>query len=304
MVVIEDIAGYTLQGLANAVGILCGVLTVGVAGTANGIFRRTIAVDEPDIAIAGDDFLTGRLSSNKNGLERRRRILVAGMQECRWDASPGDLFLLHQLEQTLRILLHGFWGCYQRGTCEQGTEDINDRSVKDIGRELNDAVVCRGTIDAWCTCRHHRNHATMGYDNTFGHTCSARRIDHIGRRRYRYLRLWLDGSSGLKHVFKKTYTDRGYKSLDVLQETSCRHQALHATIGYDMTQAFLGIGVVERHVETAGSDNTQDGGQRLGRTLTIDTHSTLGKSVGHQHSCYPHRCVVELLIGITAILVF
>ena len=63
----------------------------------------------------------------------------------------------------------------------------------------------------------------MGYDNTFGHTCSARRIDHIGRRRYRYLRLWLDGSSGLKHVFGKHHgSQKGTFEIEVehLVETS------------------------------------------------------------------------------------
>ena len=86
----------------------------------------------------------------------------------------------------------------------------------------------------------------------------------------------------LQHVFHEVDANRWHKSLDILLQTTRCHKALHATIGDDMAQTFLGIGIVDRHVETTRPDNTYDGGQRLGRTFAIDAYSALGQSVGQK----------------------
>ena len=81
--------------------------------------------------------------------------MVAGMQECWWNAGPRNLLGLHELEQLFRIFFHCFWCRYQCGTAQQGAEDINDGSIEEVCRELDDAIVCRRTIDIRRTYRYH-----------------------------------------------------------------------------------------------------------------------------------------------------
>ena len=173
LVIVKHIAGYPRKRLSDTVGILCGVLTVSVTGTAYSILRRTIAIDKSDITITGNDFLTRRLASNKNCLQGRCGIFMTGMQECWWDTGPGDLFLFHQLEQAFRVFLHRLRSRYQCGTGQQRTENVNDRSIEDIGRELNDAVVSRRTIGTRRAYGYHCDDAAVRNNNALGLTCGS-----------------------------------------------------------------------------------------------------------------------------------